>query len=260
MSRFDDDAFTPVEDDTTEILEIVKALELVTGIPEIEQPVSEWFDAGYNFVRLGVEKGKIVAEPVDKDGNPTVSGPTAESSHIDGTGDKRRKKRKPVTLIPTDYQPVAKETGDLEPVETEERYTLSPWYVPDSLDAHGEWTDKIEVQRAFWKYLALDDRDIRLQHNVDVVAGRWVEGCTFPWELTVPVKHPEGDTEITFPSGTPFLGIIWEPWAWELIKDGEIRGLSIGGTAKRFEAELETTKDYEPTGKIGFGRKNKKVK
>lgn len=135
----------------------------------------------------------------------------------------------------------------------EERYTFSPWYIPDSLDAHDEWTDAKEVQKAFWNYLAQDNRDIRLQHNTDIVAGKWVEGATWAWEVTLPVKHPEGDTEYTFPAGTPFLGIIWEPWAWDLIKSGEIRGLSIGGTAQRAEAVMEKT-DYDPSGSVSFAK------
>jgi hypothetical protein len=43
----------------------------------------------------------------------------------------------------------------------------------------------------------------------------------------------------TYPAGTPFMGVIWEEWAWPLVKSGELRGLSIGGTAQRIEAAFD---------------------
>jgi len=41
-----------------------------------------------------------------------------------------------------------------------------------------------------------------------------------------------------FPADTPFLGVVWEDWAWDLVKAGELRGYSIGGRARRVEADL----------------------
>lgn len=198
-------------------------------IPEIFAQLLDLYDGEVEFVELGVEGDQIVIRPVEKS-NPTVS-----SVHVPSTDWDRDK----VILS--------------KALEDEKRYTLAPWYVPDSIDAHGEWTDKEEVQRAFWDYLAKPDRTIKLQHNTDIVAGEWVEGLTWPHEITVPVKHPEGDTEITFPAGTPFLGVVWEPWAWELIKEGEIRGLSIGGKGKRLEADPEDY-EYDPMGKVSFAK------
>jgi hypothetical protein len=54
-------------------------------------------------------------------------------------------------------------------------------------------------------------------------------------ELLVP---GEGVSKYSFPKNTPFMGVIWEPWAWELVKNGELRGYSIGGSAQRMEAEI----------------------
>ena len=39
---------------------------------------------------------------------------------------------------------------------------------------------------------------------------------------------------------TPFMGVIWETWAWDLIKAGQLRGYSIGGKARRIEADIAT--------------------
>ncbi len=122
----------------------------------------------------------------------------------------------------------------------EQRYTLSAWYIPNQEDAHGEWTDPAELQQAAWRYVRNGDRAIRLQHNTDIVAGEWVEILSWPFTVTAPRWNPDTlqqDT-VTYPPGTVFLGVVWAEWAWALIKDGQLRGLSIGGTAWRVEADL----------------------
>jgi hypothetical protein len=124
--------------------------------------------------------------------------------------------------------------------EHDKRYTLGAMYIPDQLDAHGEWTDSEELQRAVWDYVRTDDRRIRLQHNRDVVAGEWVEVMSFPYELTVPITTVDGmETTHTYPANTVFLGVIWEEWAWEKVQAGEILGYSIGGRAERLFVDME---------------------
>lgn len=125
----------------------------------------------------------------------------------------------------------------------EERFTLGPWYIPDQLDAHGEYTDARELQKSFHEYLAKEDRGIRLQHNKAIVAGKWVSGMVMPHEYTTTLTKADGTTEEhTFPAGTPFLGVVWEEWAWPLVKAGKIRGYSIGGTSKRMLVDLPKEK------------------
>lgn len=127
----------------------------------------------------------------------------------------------------------------------ESRYTLAPWYIPDRLDAHGEWTDKEELQQAFWKYMANPDKGIRLQHNKNIVVGQAVDGVVWPDPITVTLNKADGTAvEHTFPAGTPFLGVKWSEEAWPLVKAGKIRGYSIGGTSKRMLVDLP-----EPEGK-----------
>ncbi len=213
----------------TKILTIQEAMEITQEIPEIFAQLIELEEAGVEFVELGVEGDQIVIREVEK------SNPTSSAVHV------------PSVNWNKDELLVSKA------IEEEKRYTLSPWYIPDSLDGHDEWTDKEEIQRAFWEYLKNPDRTIKLQHNMDIIAGEWVEGLTWPHEVTVPIKRPEGNREITFPSGTPFLGVIWEPWAWELVKDGEILGLSIGGRGQRVEADMEDY-DHDPMGKVSFAK------
>ncbi len=136
---------------------------------------------------------------------------------------------------------------DVQKAEHEKRYTLGAMYIPDMEDAHGEWTDSDELQRAVWDYVRSNDRRIRLQHERNVVAGEWVEVMTFPYSLTVPVKTVEGkEMEHTYPPNTVFLGVIWEPWAWEMVTEGKIRGYSIGGKAERLFVDMEVDKN-DPT-------------
>ena len=127
------------------------------------------------------------------------------------------------------------------------RYTLGPWYVPYSSDAHGEWTDPAELQQALWGYVRSGDRDIRLQHNVDIVAGEWVEAMTWPYETSLPmVQAGTGAvSNVKFPAGTVFLGVIWKPWAWELVKQGKIGGYSMGGTGAGIEVDMPEPDNYE---------------
>jgi hypothetical protein len=137
---------------------------------------------------------------------------------------------------------VAKSIGAYEVSKADEakRYTLGAMYIPDRIDAHGEWTDADELQRAVWDYVKSNDRRIRLQHDRDTVAGEWVEVMAFPYELTVPIKTLSGlEVSHTYPANTVFLGVIWEPWAWEKVQAGEILGYSIGGKAERLYVDME---------------------
>ena len=122
----------------------------------------------------------------------------------------------------------------------EKQFTLGPMYIPNQLDAHDEWTDDSELQQAVWKYVQSGDRRIRLQHNRDVVAGEWVEIMTLPYQTQVPMLKADGTTQpVNFPQNTVFLGVIWDDWAWDKIKKGEIRGYSIGGRAERMYVDLD---------------------
>jgi len=154
-------------------------------------------------------------------------------------------------FFPSAFKELTKSIGtyEMSKAEGDKRYTLGAMYIPDRLDAHGEWTSADELQRAVWDYVRTNDRRIRLQHDREVVAGEWVEVMAFPYELTVPITSISGiPTNHTYPANTVFLGVIWEPWAWEKIQNGEILGYSIGGKAERLYVDMEPVeKDDGPT-------------
>lgn len=128
---------------------------------------------------------------------------------------------------------------DLVPImKSEQRYTMGPVYVPNYEDAHGETIDESTLQKAIWEWVREGDRSIMLQHS-DKVAGEMVEILTLPMETEMSLTVPnQGVTKYTFPENTPFMGVIWEDWAWELVKAGKLRGYSIGGQAARVEMEV----------------------
>lgn len=129
-------------------------------------------------------------------------------------------------------------TGSLITKAAEYRYTLGPAYVPNREDAHGEWADDETLQKAMWDWVRAGDRSIYLQHS-DKVAGEMVEMLTWPFPIEADMGVPnQGVSKFMFPANTPFLGVVWEPWAWDLVKSGQLRGYSIGGAAQRVEADL----------------------
>jgi hypothetical protein len=122
----------------------------------------------------------------------------------------------------------------------ERKYTLGPLYMPNKVDAHGEFTDEDELQGAVWEYVRKGDRRIRLQHNRDVVAGEWVEVMTWPYEMTVETAMADGTVQKSeYPANTVFLGVVWKDWAWNLVKEGRVRGYSIGGKAERISVDMD---------------------
>ena len=133
--------------------------------------------------------------------------------------------------------------GEMMPFakQDDQRYTLGPVYIPGMEDAHGEFTDADTLQKAMWDWVRKGDRSIYLQHS-DEVAGEMVEVLTFPFPIQASLNVPgQGQTRFDFPADTPYMGVVWEEWAWEMVKAGEIRGYSIGGKAQRLEVELPET-------------------
>jgi hypothetical protein len=129
----------------------------------------------------------------------------------------------------------------------EKRFTLGPLYVPDFMDAHGEWTDAEELQNGVWHWVRSGDRRIFLQHDREVEAGEWVEVMTMPQSWTVEMTDASGESigQVTYPPNTVFLGVVWNEEAWEMVKAGELRGYSIGGYSDRMYADLPMNGERE---------------
>lgn len=181
---------------------------LPVGSPEDETEDAAGLDPEVSPDDGEVEKDSAVA------GDPAPgTGPTTGAVHVDGV-DWGKKKRSYLKK------------------EDMRRFTLAPWYVPGTEDAHGEWTDADTLQQALWGYVRAGDRTIKLQHNTEVDAGEWVEAVTWPQPVDLQMVTADGEIRMeSFPANTVFLGVVWEPWAWELVQSGQITGYSIGGKA-----------------------------
>lgn len=145
----------------------------------------------------------------------------------------------PADTVKESLKSLSKDRGFLRK-QAAARFTLGPLYVPDFMDAHGEWTDADELQQAVWGWVQSGDRTIYLQHDREVRAGEWVEVMTMPQPWTVDMLNGQGESlgKITYPAGTVFLGVIWDEKPWQDIIAGRLRGYSIGGFSDRVLADL----------------------
>lgn len=159
-----------------------------------------------------------------------------------------RARRRMARLLGLDEDDVKKAVDRLEDLvpavvksAPEHRFSYAPMYMPGRLDAHGEFVKSAdELQTAAWEYVRKTghDRTVFLQH-IDKPAGEWVEITSWPYAVEAPMSTGDGKIrKATFPAGTVYMGVIWEPWAWEMVKKGRLLGFSMGGWAKRVEAEL----------------------
>lgn len=135
---------------------------------------------------------------------------------------------------------------DPEAAPDDQRYTFGPVYVPDFIDGQGDWTDPDTLEQAVRDYFGAGQFDIHLQHS-DAVAGQCVGILVWPFPVTIPVYQADTDSweAQSFPAGTPFMGTLWTPEVWPLVKSGQIRGYSMGGDALRVDlgmSDEEVTK------------------
>jgi LysM repeat protein len=144
-----------------------------------------------------------------------------------------------------DAAPLAKSVGTvITKAVDEKRYTLGPVYSPGLLDAHKEFVEKEDLHQTMWGYVRKNDRTLWRQHRKGVEkAGEYVEIMTWPHEVETTMLVPQEDgtkveKQVKFPAGTTFMGVIWEPEAWEDVKKGKLLGFSMGGRARRIEAEF----------------------
>lgn len=122
------------------------------------------------------------------------------------------------------------------------RFSFAPMYMPGRLDAHDEFVKSAdELQQAAWEYVrkTAGDRTVYLQH-IDKPAGEWVEITSWPYPVDAIMKRPSDGAvrKATLPAGTVYMGVVWEPWAWDMVQKGRLLGFSMGGWAKRVQAEL----------------------
>jgi hypothetical protein len=103
-------------------------------------------------------------------------------------------------------------------------------------DAHREWATADELQGSQWEYVKSGDRSIQLQHGIMgfMKIGEWVDIVAWPKEETVTLTVPGQDpVQSVIPANSIYMGVLWNDQGWQLVKQGRIRGLSMGGLARR---------------------------
>lgn len=205
----------------------------MTSIRELIKQTEEWLAGDRQFDAMHQTLQEVVDELIEEEQeeDEVAKGDlTSSEVHVDGVNWKTPQKKKKKGAAYEDSMDLIHKANE------EQKFTLGPWYIPNRADAHNEWSDADELQKALWEYVRSGDRDIRLQHNTDIVAGEWVEAMSFPVPVTLNMKKASGDAkEVTYPSGTVFLGVKWNDWAWDMVKENKITGFSIGGSAARVE-------------------------
>jgi len=208
-------------------------------MPTINNLVAQaqsWIDGTLQWDDMDPTVQTVIDELIAEEEGVEKGDPTSSGVHVDGVNWKTPQKKK---------KPAADAMDLIHKANEEQKFTLGPWYIPNKEDAHGEWSDADELQKALWDYVRLGDRDIRLQHNTDIVAGEWVEAMSFPVPVTLNMKKAQGDSkEVTYPAGTVFLGVKWNDWAWDMVKENKITGFSIGGSAARVEMGIPTDSGF----------------
>ncbi len=129
----------------------------------------------------------------------------------------------------------------------EKRYTFGVVYKasPDAEhpieDAHRDFVTADDLESAQWDYVRKTgaDRSIFIQHKRPPFGfqhgGEWVSIATLPFPVTTDFKHADGRVEKrTIPSGSVWMGVVWDQEIWPMVKSGEITGYSFGGKAQRY--------------------------
>jgi hypothetical protein len=104
------------------------------------------------------------------------------------------------------------------------RYTLGVAYAPNELDAHSEWVGSDELRKCAWS-AALRTVKADTMHNEEP-AGVIVESWLSPIDFEM--KDVTGAIQ-SVPKGAWMIGTVWTSKAFDAIKAGRLKGLSIAG-------------------------------
>lgn len=105
----------------------------------------------------------------------------------------------------------------------EERKVYGLVYAPDTVDAHGDYTDARTLEKAAHDFM-LNFQKMDVQHNMEDGAGQIVESFIAPETFVV------NSEEII--KGSWVIVSLASEEVWEKIKKGEITGYSLYGTAE----------------------------
>jgi len=105
----------------------------------------------------------------------------------------------------------------------EQRKVYGIVYMPDTVDAHGDYADAETIEKAAHDFIA-NYRKMDIQHNMEDGAGVIVESSIAPVDFVVNGEEIKKGTWV-------IASIASEP-VWERIKKGELNSYSLYGTAE----------------------------
>lgn len=120
--------------------------------------------------------------------------------------------------------------------DDEQRYTLAVAYPVDQADVakardgFRDFASGDALRKAAWNFMA-NGAEVGLGHESGTEgAGRTVESYILPCDWAVTAAD---GSEHVIKKGSWMQGTVWTPATWELIKSGEINGVSMQGGAIR---------------------------
>lgn len=162
----------------------------------------------------------------------------------------------------------------------EKRRTMGPLYMPNVVDAHGEFVTSQELEDAAAEFVRKGKFSIRHQHRPGTVIGEVIGVMAWPYETEVelllpatvaktmstgdfggagqaPLSVDQGLSRVKrkLPAGTVYATVEWTPQAWPLVKSGKIGGFSMGGRAVRVRGASPASEGRKPEmqNAAGFG-------
>lgn len=131
-------------------------------------------------------------------------------------------------------------SGSLIKAEPEQRFTLCVGYparradISTAADGFRDWASERACEKAAWEYLRKSpkvglwhEREGKTEGIAEVVES-YIYRPDTPWEITA----ADGSTQ-TICKGDWLIGLVWTEAGWDLIKSGEVRGISPQGRARR---------------------------
>ena len=131
-------------------------------------------------------------------------------------------------------------SGQVIKAEEEQRFTLCVGYPankPDvgrAADGFRDWASAQSVEKAAWSYLRKSSK-VGLWHEREGTTegiAEVVESYIYRQDTPWVIQAADG-TEQTICKGDWLIGMVWTQAGWDLIKSGEVRGISPQGRARR---------------------------
>jgi hypothetical protein len=194
---------------------------------------SDWYWGSVYIIETGTKAEVVVAK--SRDEQTMLTAPELAEAFKDD-----------LAVLATDTPAVLlKWLGQAQPDEYRvlktddtQRYTLGVAYPVDEVDAHGDFTDAAELEKAAW--LFMEDVIAKGEAGVGTDHEDGTDGAAQVVESYIyrgPQWVDEESGEVVAKAGDWLVGAVWSEAGWERVQKGELVGWSIQGLATRTDEE-----------------------